>query len=121
MDRLAAWWSAWKWVALLVLVLALSVWVNLVQWRRAATAPLRAEVAAKDAALDDSAAVLASAHERARLLEAAAGTAASSLAQAGRDYRQARRDRPLTDPACAPGAARVQAINRALGQQQVEP
>lgn len=31
-SRLAAWWSAWKWVAILGLLLALSLWGNLHQY-----------------------------------------------------------------------------------------
>src|SRR5690606_21592299 len=116
-----AWWAAWKWVAILLALLALSVWFNLVQWRQAATAPLREEIAARDDALLFSAELLASAHERARVLESAADTVATRLGKAGRDYRAAVSARPITDPGCAPGAARVDAINRALGADQVKP
>lgn len=120
-SRLAAWWSAWKWVAILILLLVLSLWFNLLQWRQAAVAPLRDEIAAKDQALELSAELLASAHERVRVLDQAADTVAARLGQAGRDYRAATRARPITDPACAPGAQRVDAINRALGAEQVTP
>ncbi|MEN1941023.1 hypothetical protein WCE39_08010 [Luteimonas sp. MJ174] len=120
-SRIAAWWFAWKWVAILLLLLVLSVWFNLRQWRQAAIAPLRDEIAAKDQALELSAEMLASAHERARVLDQAATTVATRLGQAGRDYRAATRARPITDPVCAPGADRVDAINRALGAEQVKP
>ena len=37
-DRLIAWWSAWKWVAISCLLLALSAWVNLHQYGKARAA-----------------------------------------------------------------------------------
>lgn len=45
-SRLRAWWSAWKWVALLTLALALSLWGNLHQYgtQRAAKETCRANM-----------------------------------------------------------------------------
>jgi hypothetical protein len=114
-TRLAAWWSAWKWVVLLAVALALSLWGNLRQWRAAATAPLRGEILARDEALEASRQLLQDSQARAAALEDAAGAAATQLRTAGRDYRAAVAARPITDPQCAPGAGRIDAVNRALG------
>ncbi len=45
-SRVRAWWSAWKWVAILALALALSLWGNLHQYgtRRAAKETCRANM-----------------------------------------------------------------------------
>ena len=115
-DRAAAWWSAWKFVVILAAALAGSLWVNAWQWKRAIAAPLRAEVAAKDEALLKSEQLLADTQARAVELADAASAAAAQLGSAGTAYAKAQRQRPITDPKCAPGQARVDAINKALGQ-----
>lgn len=114
-DRVAAWWAAWKWVALLVLALAASGWLNVWQWKRAITAPYRAQIADKDAALNTSQQLLESANRRADVLNQAADVAAGALQQADKDYRRAVATRPL-DARCAPEQGRVDAVNKALGQ-----
>lgn len=95
--------------------LAGSVALNYWQHRRAITAPLRADLAAAKDALDDSAALQASTRESADRLLDAAEAVTQQLGTAGMQYRRAVRDRPITDPQCAPGQARVDAVNHALG------
>jgi len=114
-DRAAAWVAAWQWVLILGACLALSVWLNVWQWKRALTAPLRDQVAAQGQALDDSAALLEDRDQSVRRLTAAVDRAAVRLGAAGRAYDRAAREQPLTDPACAPGQARIDAVNRAAG------
>lgn len=108
-------------ILLLVVVLfAASLWLNVVQWKRAITAPLREQVNDMGKALDDSATLLSRSRERAALLEAASERATARLANAGRAYDDAAKTRPLTDPKCAPGPGRVGAINQALGAKPPE-
>lgn len=114
-DRLAAWWSAWQFVVYLAGLLALSVALNVWQWKRAITAPLRAEVADKTQALDTSEQLLSDAQKAAQDLARAARAASDQLDASRRDYAAAAKARPLNDPQCAPGQARVDATNRALG------
>ncbi|WP_202841991.1 hypothetical protein [Luteimonas saliphila] len=113
--RLSSWWAAWKVVAMLAAALAGSLYLNYWQHRRAITAPLRDQVHALDTALEDSAALHAATRESATRLAAAAAAAADQLEGGARDYRRARTERPLTHPQCAPGQARMDAVNRALG------
>lgn len=113
--RAAAWWSAWKWIAILAGVLGLSVWGNLMQWRNAATAPLRDENRQLERAIEDAEKILGDNAASAERLRGAAEKAATQLAAAGTDYRRAAQARPLTSPQCAPGQARQDAVNRALG------
>ncbi len=113
-SRASAWWLAWKWVVILVVLLAASCWLNVHQWKRAITAPMRAEIAAKEKALADSQGLLIDMHATAERLERASGKVASNLNKASREYEQAVKDRPLP-PQCAPGKARVDAVNSTLG------
>lgn len=114
-EKAAAWWAVWQWVILVLLLLTASIALNVWQWKRAITAPYRAEIAGKDRALDDSAALLASARERAEMLDAAAERATGRINAAGKAYDRAAKQRPLTDSKCAPGHARMDAVNEALG------
>jgi len=114
-EKAAAWWAVWQWVILVLLLLTASIALNVWQWKRAITAPYRAEIASKDRALDDSAALLASARERAQLLDAAADRVTHRISNAGEAYDRATKRRPLTDSKCAPGQARMDAVNQALG------
>lgn len=116
-SRLSAWWSAWQFVVYLALALAASLYGNYIQFRHAIEAPLKRAVASKDKALDDSAALLANTQARADMLDKSAARAAANLDASSNDYRAAARTRPLA-PNCAPGQARVDAVNRALGAQQ---
>jgi len=113
-QRASAFWLAWKWVLLLLVLLGLSVWLNVHQWKLAITAPLRAEVAAKDQALDTATDLLKDGRASERRLIAAMDTASGQLEGAARDYRQAAKNRPL-GPGCAPGRGRVDSVNRMLG------
>lgn len=119
-ERAATWWSAWKFVVILAAALAASLWVNVWQWKRAIAAPLRAEVAARDEALLKSEQLLADTQSRAAELADAASVAAAQLGSAGAAYANAKKQRPITDPKCAPGQARVDALNKALGQPDAE-
>ena len=104
-------------VAILVLALLLSLGINAYQWRRAATAPLRLENRALGAALITvNALAKDAARDNATLL-----TELDALVERGRVtrtvYRQAATQSPL--PAqCAPGAARIQAVNQGLGPSE---
>lgn len=118
--RASTWWAKWKIVFWLVLALAGSAWLNVHQWKKAITAPLRAENAGLREAADTSADLLADAHARADLLADASERAAANLTEASDDYRGAARARPITDPRCAPGSGRQDAVNRALGAQPPE-
>ncbi len=116
--RLTAWWSAWKYVVALAAALAGSLALNYWQHRQALTAPLRAEVAGLKGALDDSQALLGDVRASASELASAADAASRMLDKAGGDYRKAVAQRPITDPRCAPGQGRQDAVNRALGATQ---
>lgn len=113
-DRAAAWWSAWKWVVILAIALAASVSVNVHQWKRAITAPLREQVASKDEALKTSAALLQDVQASTRRLLSAQERVAGNLANAALSYEQAAVERPLASN-CAPGQHRMDSVNRALG------
>ena len=117
--RLTGWWSAWKYVVILLVLLAGSLWLNLHQYVRSKTAPLRAEVATLKQAQDVSAVLLAGAKATATELDAAAQRARANLGEASDGYRDAARKKPLA-PNCAPGQGRQGAVNRALGVQPPE-
>lgn len=112
---LSAWWSAWKFVVLLAAALAGSLYLNYWQHRLAITAPLRDQVAGLEGALEDSQALHQAVRESTARLTTAASDTQQVLRGAARDYRKAVADRPMTNPECAPGQARVDAVNRALG------
>lgn len=124
LTRITAIWAAWKWVLILGALLAGSLFLNLKQYAdcrvKLATAPLKAEVAGLEDALNVSAQLVGDASRRAELLGEAATRAGTRLDQAATAYAGARRQRPITDPRCAPGPARVAATNRALGAQPPE-
>lgn len=119
-DRAAAWWFAWKWVVLVGLLFIGSACLNVWQWKRAITAPLRAEIAGQKEALETSQKLEESAARRADKLQAAADIAAGQLQQADRDYRRAVATRPL-DAKCAPGQERIDAVNKMLGSAEPKP
>lgn len=100
-------------VPTLVLSLGLNVWL----WQRAATAPLRIENRALGAALTTVTAIA----NDARRDNAALLTELDALVERGREarvvYRRAAAQTPLP-AACAPGAARVQAVNQGLGPSE---
>lgn len=117
-DRAAAWWSAWKWVAILALLLAASVWLNVHLYVAGkvdlATAPLKDRVAGLEQAQEQAAGLIADGQARETALLQAMGTATENAREAGRSYRAAAAAQPLPIQ-CAPGMARMDATNRALG------
>lgn len=113
MNRIGAWWTAWRWVVLLALLCAASAWLNVVQWKRAITAPLRAENAELAETLRRVEQLAAGRNrDDAELLESL-----DAIAERGQRtrtvYREAASAAPLPN-VCAPGPERVDAINRAL-------
>ena len=115
----SAWWLAWKWVVILAVLLALSLWGNGCQYKRSLLAPLKAENTALKEASDQSLALATEGQKRERVLLAGIDMASGQLQQAGKDYKRAVADRPL-GAQCAPGQARVDAVNKALGQPQAK-
>lgn len=110
---LAAWWSAWKWVAILAALVVMLAAGNLWQWQRAITAPLREENKALADALN-RVEEMAKARDRDDAALLADLTDIAERARTVRtEYRTVIKDRPL--PAnCAPGQERVDTVNRAL-------
>lgn len=113
--RAAAWWSAWKWVAILALLLGLSLWGNGCQYKRSVQAEHRAEMAGLKEAAEQSLSLAIEGQKRERIWIAAADTFAGTMAQATKDYERAVLERPLAVQ-CAPGQARMDAVNKALGR-----
>lgn len=108
--RLAAWWSAWKYVAILLLLLIASVVVNLQQWKARAVA--KSEARAET--LEDVATVTAGI-ARDNLSDARElGRTLAVIVERGRTtrvvYRNAAAQAPLAAN-CAPGQARMDAVN----------
>lgn len=109
-SRLSAWWSAWKYVALLSLLLVVSVGFNLRQWSdhrgyvRAQAAEL--EAAAAQAGLKVAAVIATQkAKDDPKLMEAVNRIDA-------RVSRLANQKRPAPlPPQCAPGKVRMDAVN----------
>lgn len=114
--RLGAFWLAWKYVLILLVLLLASLTLNYRQWRAAVNAKAHAEAtqlgqvltAIKDVgkakARDDEATYK-------RLEDIADRAQATRI-----EYRTVTKTKPM--PAeCRPGAERVDAINRALGPQ----
>jgi len=108
--RITAWLGAWKYTLIACVLLALSLYTNYWQFKRAITANLRADNKALTETLDavNVIAKQAAIDGRANLDELA------RIAERGRTtrivYRQAAVAAPL--PAqCAPGAARMDAVN----------
>lgn len=113
-DRISAWWLAWKWVVILATALAGSAWLNVWQWKRAINAPLRAENRALNEALEMQNELARDARrDNDQLLDRL-----DEIADRGQRtrtiYRNAAAAAPLAE-ACAPGAARIEAVNQALG------
>ena len=113
-SAISAWWAAWKWVAILAGLLAMSLWLNVRQYgdRREAAAAARA--APLEDTLEVTAGIARQAQtDSAQLLQRLEGIAARGE-RTRTIYRAAAAAQPL--PAnCAPGQARVDAINQALG------
>jgi len=109
-DRAAGWLSAWKWVLILLLLLAASVWLNLVQWRGRAVAKSEARAETMADVARANATIARESYSDARELV----RDIAIVAERGRTervvYRQAKVDRPLAQN-CAPGQARMDAVN----------
>lgn len=119
-DRAAAWWSAWQFVVWLSLGLLLSLAANVWQWKRALTAPLREENKTLNDTLGTINRLASDAAEENRGLTQELAV----IVERGRTdrivYRDAAAASPLA-PNCAPGKARVEAINSILGPQGPTP
>lgn len=109
--------GAGRWALILALALLARLSLNLWQWERARTAPLRIENRALGAALTTVQALATDAtHDNKALL-----VELDTLIERGRTtrtvYRQAATRSPL--PAqCVPGAERIHAINQGLGPSE---
>ncbi|MGH8026817.1 MAG: hypothetical protein ACREO0_08815 [Pseudoxanthomonas sp.] len=113
-GRLSGWWAAWKYVVILLVLLAGSISLNVWQWKRAITAPYRAQVEGLEHAAKQAVELATAGQERERKALDTADQVAGTLQQAGKDYRQAIAKRPLAAQ-CAPGPQRVDAVNKTLG------
>ncbi|MGO1073591.1 hypothetical protein [Lysobacter sp. CA199] len=108
---------AGRWTLVLALALLASLSLNLWQWERARTAPLRIENRTLGAALTTVQALATDAtrDNKALLIEL------DALVERGRAtrtvYRHAASQAPLPTQ-CAPGAARIQAVNQGLGPSE---
>lgn len=113
MIALAAWWSAWKWVAILIVVCLLLILLNVWQWKRAITADLRADNKSLTEAMDQVREIATNRTRDDSILITELG----ELVERGREtrilYRQAAIATPLPVQ-CAPGQARVDAVNAGL-------
>lgn len=110
----SAWWAAWKWVAILAGLLTLSLWLNVRQYgdRREAAAASRAATLADS--LEVTAAIARQAQsDSSQLLQRLEAIAARGE-RTRTVYRAAATAQPLP-ASCAPGQARGDAINQALG------
>lgn len=121
--RAAGWWSAWKYVAILGLLLGGSAWLNVHQYVSGkvalATAPLKDRVSGLEQVQRTQAGLIADGQKRERgLLDAMDASAATARAAAA-TFRRASSAQPLPIQ-CAPGQARVDAVNRALGAHSQE-
>lgn len=116
---LSAWWAAWRYVAVLTLLLSLSAGLNVWQAYRALTAPMRAENRALIGSLERVEQIAAGRNRD----DAALLANLDQIAKRGQavrvEYRTISADNPLPEQ-CAPGQQRVDAINRALGAKSGE-
>lgn len=116
---LSAWWAAWKWVAILAVLLLLSAWLNVVQYGHKVAAKAEGKAQGYQEALDRSNGIAAAAQrDNTQLL-----TDLESIAERGRKtrvvYRTAAEAAPLPSQ-CAPGQGRIDAVNQALGPSPQE-
>lgn len=118
--RLRRLWLTWRAVALLSLLCLVLATLNVWQLYRALTAPLRGENKALASALDRITG-LAAARDRddAQLLDRLAEIAARGE-RVRTVYRSAAAADPLA-PQCAPGQARIDAVNAGLGPEEGKP
>lgn len=117
--KLSAWWAAWQWVVILLLVCLLLAWLNVWQWKRAITKPLRGENKALTEALDRFNGIA----KQRDVDDAGLMNELGAIAERGRTtriiYREAAKAAPLPQQ-CAPGQARMDAVNQGLSGRQQE-
>lgn len=126
-SRLRAWWSAWKWVAILLVLLGLSAWGNLHQYGTIRSAKADCEKsmveAAKRALLDERKRAAKADKQAAKITKAATDKMLNALrdAQEKSNDRQSRIEAVRTTGACRmPGGlprldSAVDAANAAAG------
>jgi hypothetical protein len=116
-KTITTWLGAWKYVLILAALLALSLWGNLHQYVASKTAPLREDLKQATQALDTVNRVA----KQAQADQTDTLNRLNKIAERGERthvvYRTAATDQPLP-PQCAPGQARVDAINAGLGPQK---
>jgi len=109
-SRIAAWWSAWKYVAILGLLLAVSVAVNVRQWsEHRAEQKVRAaelQAAAYKAGLQVTASIAKQKQKDDPALIEAVGRIEARVNKLANQKRP-----PVLPPQCAPGKARMDAVN----------
>lgn len=109
-SRLAAWWAAWQYVAILALLLLLSAGLNLRQWSDH-RAYKRAQAAELKAAAHEAGLKVAAALARQKAKDDPKLLAAIDRIDA-RTRTLANQKRPPVLPVqCAPGQARMDAVN----------
>lgn len=115
-ERLSAFWLAWKYILIVLALLAISLFFNYRQWRAAVNAKAHAEATTLKQVLDkveDIGKAKARDDEATyKRLEAIADRAKGTRVV----YRNAASAAPLPEQ-CYPGSERVDAINKSLGPQ----
>ena len=115
-GRLAGWWSAWKYVVVLLLLLGLSVWGNIEQYSNASSVRAEARADALDETLKITAGIAKDAQQDNKAL---ADQVDAILTRAGRDldrYSREAAKAPLPLQ-CAPGQGRMDEVNQGLGPE----
>ena len=108
------WWLTWRYIVVLAALLVLSIAGNTWQVYRLLTAPLRAENKQLGRALEQIEQIAAGRNRDDALLLDTLGEIAERGQRVRVEYRKAAAAAPLPEQ-CAPGAPRVDAVNRALG------
>lgn len=109
-NTITSWLGAWKYVLILALLLALSLWGNLHQYVASKTAPLRQEVSElREASKITSDIARQSQTDSAGIFDELRGIVERSR-QTRNVYRDAAEQAPLAAN-CAPGQARMDAVN----------
>lgn len=118
-ETLRKLWLTWRHVVMLAVLLVLSVTGNVWQAYRALTAPLRAENKELQQVIDTVADTAKRRNKDDAGLLARLDAIAERAQRTRIEYRTAAAAAPLPEQ-CAPGQARVDAVNRALGAQTKE-
>lgn len=112
-------WLTWRHVVMLAVLLLLSIAGNVWQAYRALTAPLRTENKELQHVIDTVSGIADKRNKDDRKLLAELDAIAERGRRTRIEYRTAAAAQPLPEQ-CAPGQARVDAVNRALGAQTKE-